>query len=246
MSGVRLRGFPCGWLETALGGLMEGGHGRVRIPAPAYVVEHPKGTVVFDTGMHPDLRVDAVGRIGALAELFTCEIPAGTAVDERLGALGVEPDLVVCSHLHFDHAGGNGLLPSARVVVQRAEWEAAHGDDELGAYAPHDYDTGQDVQLVDGEHDVFGDGTVVCVPTPGHTAGHQSLRVRTDAGEVVLTGDACYFRQALDERRLPVFGPDPAEQHRSLDLLAQLEAAGARLVFGHDPTQWAGDEVVSL
>jgi glyoxylase-like metal-dependent hydrolase (beta-lactamase superfamily II) len=246
-AGVRLRGFPCGWLETALGGLLKGGgRATIRIPAPAYVVEHPKGTVLFDTGLHPDLRVDAVARIGGLAELFACELPDGTAVDERLDSLSVGPDLVVCSHLHFDHAGGNSLLPDVRVVVQRAEWEAAHGEDPLGAYAAHDFDTGQDIQLVDGEHDVFGDGTVVCIPTPGHTAGHQSLRVRTDGGEVVLTGDSCYFLRSLEERALPPFGHDHDEQLRSLDLLASMRAAGARLVFGHDPDQWSGDEVVDL
>ena len=243
-TGVRLRGFPCGWLETALGGLLQGGGGAtIRIPAPAYVVEHPKGTVLFDTGLHPDLRVDAVARIGGLAELFAADLPDGTAVDERLGALSGGVDVAVCSHLHFDHCGGNALVGDVPVVVQRAEWEAAHGGDVTAGYNPLDYDTGQDVQLVDGEHDVFGDGTVVCLPTPGHTAGHQSLRVRTGAGEVVLTADACYFRETLDTARLPVFGHDPDEQRRSLDRLRSIEASGAFLVFGHDPDQIGDDEV---
>ena len=102
------------------------------------------------------------------------------------------------------------------------------------------------MRLVDGEHDVFGDGTVVCVPTPGHTAGHQSLRVRTAAGEeVVLTGDACYFRESLETGRLPIFANDADEQRRSLDHLRSLERAGARLLFGHDPEQVPDDEIRS-
>jgi glyoxylase-like metal-dependent hydrolase (beta-lactamase superfamily II) len=149
--------------------------------------------------------------------------------------------MIVCSHLHFDHCGGNALLGDVPVVVQRMEWEAAHGADSGVAYLTADFDTGQDVRLVDGEHDVFGDGTVVCVPTPGHTAGHQSLRVRTAERELVLTGDACYFRRSLETSMLPMFGHDRAEQLRTFDVLRALEAAGAHLVFGHDPDQWPDD-----
>jgi glyoxylase-like metal-dependent hydrolase (beta-lactamase superfamily II) len=102
------------------------------------------------------------------------------------------------------------------------------------------------VQLVDGEHDVFGDGSVVCLPTPGHTAGHQSLRVRTDEREIVLTGDACYFRETLETSRLPLFGFDRDQQLASLELLRRLEADGAHLHFGHDLAQVPDDAVRTL
>jgi len=243
---ARVRGFTCGWLETDLGGLLEGGEGRIRIPVLSYVVEHPKGTLVFDTGLHTDMRDDPAGRIGSLAEYFASELAAGTAVHERAEALDATLDMVVCSHLHFDHCGGNALLGDVPVVVQRREWEAAHGADPLGSYLSADFDTGQEMRLVDGEHDLFGDGSVVCIPTPGHTAGHQSLRVRTAAREIVLTGDACYFRRSLEELRLPIFGHDRDDQLRSFDLLRSLEARGAHLVFGHDPAQWVDDAVVAL
>ena len=236
--------FTTGWLTTDRGGLIEGGEGRVRIPVLSHLVTHPKGRLVFDTGLHPDVRADAPARLGFLADLFATELAEGTAVDERVAALADGVDLVVCSHLHFDHCGGNACLGDVPVVVQRAEWEAAHGGDPGAGYLSADVDTGQEVRLVDGAHDVFGDGTVVCVPTPGHTAGHQSLRVRTAAGEeVVLTGDACYFRETLDTGRLPVFANDAEEQRRSLDRLRDLERSGARLVFGHDPGQVPDDEV---
>jgi glyoxylase-like metal-dependent hydrolase (beta-lactamase superfamily II) len=236
-----VRGFTTGWLETDLAGLLEGGEGQIRIPVLSYLVEHPKGSLVFDTGLHTDMRVDPVARIGGLARLFASELAPDTAVHERTAALEVAPDMVVCSHLHFDHCGGNALLGDVPIVVQRKEWEAAHGADQSAGYLAADYDTGQDVHLVDGEHDLFGDGTVVCVPTPGHTAGHQSLRVRTADRELVLTGDACYFRRSLETSKLPLFGHDPAEQLRTFDVLRGLEAAGAHLVFGHDPTQWPDD-----
>ena len=241
-----VRGFTTGWLTTDLAGLLQGGAGQVRIPVPSYVVEHPKGSLVFDTGLHTDMRTDPVGRIGGLADYFVSELPDGSAVHERIAAFGVAPDMVVCSHLHFDHCGGNALLGDVPVVVQRAEWEAAHGGDSTAAYLPADFDTGQDVRLVDREHDVFGDGTVVCIPTPGHTAGHQSLRVRTAERELLLTADACYFRESLATSTLPMFGHDRTQQLRTFDTLRSLEAAGAHLVFGHDPAQWPDDDPRTL
>jgi glyoxylase-like metal-dependent hydrolase (beta-lactamase superfamily II) len=241
---VTLHTFTTGWLTTDRAGLIEGGQGMVRIPVVSHLVEHPSGRVVFDTGLHHDLRAEPADRLGFLAELFTPELAVGHAVDERVDAVAGGVDVVVCSHLHFDHCGGNAHLGDVPVVVQRAEWDAAHGGDPTAGYLAADYDTGQDVRLVDGEHDLFGDGTVVCIPTPGHTAGHQSLRVRTGGGEYVLTGDACYFRETLETGRLPVFGFDPEQQRDSLDVLRRLGASGATLLFGHDVEQVPDDQVV--
>jgi N-acyl homoserine lactone hydrolase len=86
---------------------------------------------------------------------------------------------------------------------------------------------------------LFGDGSVVCLPTHGHTPGHQSLKLRLAGGEVVLAADSCYFCQTLRERRLPRFAFDKEAMLRSLDRLAALERAGARIFFGHDPEFWA-------
>lgn len=238
---VTVRGFTTGWLETDLGGLLEGGTGQIRIPVLSYLVEHPKGSLVFDTGLHTDMRADPVARIGGLAEYFASELAEGTAVHERTATLQATPDMIVCSHLHFDHCGGNALLGDVPVVVQRVEWEAAHGGDTGAAYLSADFDTGQDLRLADGELDLFGDASVVCIPTPGHTAGHQSLRVRTPERELLLTGDACYFRQSLETSKLPLFGHDREQQLRTFEVLRALEAAGAQLVFGHDPAQWSDD-----
>ena len=85
-----------------------------------------------------------------------------------------------------------------------------------------------------GEHDLFGDGSVACVPTPGHTCGHQSLRVLTVDGPVILTADACYFAHTLDDGVLPPFGFDFDQQRRSLDVLRRERASGTTIVPGHD------------
>ena len=126
------------------------------------------------------------------------------------------------------------------MVVQRREWDAGMDPDAArrSGFDPRDFDLGHKLRLVDGEHDVFGDGTVVCLPTHGHTPGHQSLQLRLAGGDVVLAADSCYFCRTLRERRLPRFAHDHDAMRASLDRLAALEAKGARIFFGHDPEFW--------
>lgn len=241
---MKLFAFTCGWLTGPKGLFLDGEHGTIRMPVPAFLIRHPQGDVLFDTGLHPDVAHDAKGRLGFLADVFATELGTDDVVGARLAALEVAPERlrhVVLSHLHFDHAGGLASLPNARVTVQRRDWEAGHDADLAGAlsFARHDFDHGHDVQLIDGEHDLFGDGRIVCLPTHGHTPGHQSLRVRLDSGDVVLTADACYLRRTLETDHLP---PGPFDRDAMLASLRRLRAlrdAGARVVFGHDAEAWA-------
>ncbi len=241
---IRLFAMTCGWLTGPLSNFLAGEPGRLRVPIPSFLIDHPKGMVVFDSGLHPDVQTDPAGRYRAVAKYFDIEFSSGEEIAARLNALDVEPGAVRClvnSHLHFDHTGGNALLPNARLVVQRREWEAGQRDEEVrrNFFFPRDYRTGQDVLQVDGEHDLFGDGRVVCIPTHGHTPGHQSLRVRLDSGDVVLTSDACYLRRTLETLQLPEVVADREAMLASLHRLRALRDAGARLFFGHDPEQWA-------
>jgi len=240
----RLR-LTCGWVTGEFGRLMEGGEGDITVPVPVFLIEHPKGTALFDTGLHPDCQYDAQGRLGErLAGLFQIGFRPGEEVSARLEAIGRDPakiDLMINSHFHFDHCGGNALIPNATLLVQRREWDAGMDADSAAqrGFNPRDFDLGHKLRLVDGEHDVFGDGSVVCLPTHGHTPGHQSLQLRLPGGDVVLAADACYFCQTLRERRLPRYAYDKPAMHAALDRLAALEKAGARIVFGHDPEFWA-------
>jgi N-acyl homoserine lactone hydrolase len=241
---MRVHALTCGWLESARALFLDGASGRLRVPVPAFLIEHPRGAVLFDTGMHPEAAIAPETRLGRAAPFFTVELDEGDVLTSRLAALGVDPGRVrwlVNSHLHFDHAGGNALVPNARLVIQRREWEAAHDPDLAAAngFNPLDWDLGHDVLAVDGEHDLCGDGRVVCLPTHGHTPGHQSLRLRLDSGDVVLTSDACYLRATLERLHLPAIVHDREQMLASLHLLRRLHAAGTRLVFGHDPDDWA-------
>jgi N-acyl homoserine lactone hydrolase len=243
---VNLFALTCGRLIGDLGRLMEGGEGPADLPIPAYLIEHPKGTVLFDTGLHPDCQHDPASRVGTrMAGLFAFHYRPGEEISARLEAIGRDPakiDVIVNSHFHFDHVGGNSLIPNAVMVVQKREWEAGMDPDVAArhGYNRADFDVGHGVIQVEGEYDVFGDGGIVCLPTYGHTPGHQSLKVKLASGDVVLAGDACYFCRTLRERRLPQRVHDRTAMLAALDKLAGLEAAGARIFFGHDGEFWKG------
>jgi N-acyl homoserine lactone hydrolase len=241
---IKLYAMTCGHLTGDLGYLMEGGEGRIRFPIPAYLIEHPKGIALFDSGMHPDCQTDPAARLGPrLGALFDFDYRPGEEISARLRAIGRDPtriDILINSHFHFDHVGGNALIPNATMLVQRREWEAGM-DPEMAAlrgFDRRDFDLGHKKLLIDGERDVFGDGSVICVPTYGHTPGHQSLRVRLPGGEIVLAADSCYFCRTLRERRLPRRVYDREAMLASLDWLTALEANGARIFYGHDPEFW--------
>jgi N-acyl homoserine lactone hydrolase len=130
---IKLYAMTCGWLTGNLGYLMEGGEGEVELPIPSYLIEHPKGTALFDTGMHPACQHDPAARVGPrITSLFRFNYRPGEEISARLAALGRDPariDLIITSHLHFDHVGGNALIPNATVIVQRPELEAGMDPD---------------------------------------------------------------------------------------------------------------------
>ena len=234
-----------GWMANDAGVLVEGAHGVMRYPIPGYAVVHERGTVLFDTGLHETL-MTSTDELGGLAKVFTVELSPDDLVERRLAEHGLDVDQithVVNSHLHFDHCGRNGPFAHATTLVQSSEWEAAQRPGRTTYVGvPFDEVAAGQVQRLDGLHDVFGDGTVVCVPTPGHTVGHQSLLVRSEPGpgadEALLVGDACYLASMLADGVLPPFAFDAAEQRRSYDVLRRHERAGARLIYSHDVDHW--------
>jgi N-acyl homoserine lactone hydrolase len=207
---------------------------KVRFPVPAYLIETGEERILVDTGLHPGAAEDAAGHYGsadALA-LFELELEASVAEQVDLGTIS----RVVITHLHFDHAGGLELVPpSVPIVVQRREWEAAHDAAaiEKNFYQPGDYASVEErVVLVDGDHDLLGDGSVRLLSTPGHTPGHQSVAV----GErLVIGGDAIHYATVLDDLRFPAFADDFDAQAESAERLRALRDAGAVVSPGHDP-----------
>jgi glyoxylase-like metal-dependent hydrolase (beta-lactamase superfamily II) len=242
---VRIYAMTCGWLTMPMPMLLHGTQGKLKIPIPAYLIRHAKGTAVFDSGMSLRVQQEGAQALGPLAPYFDVHYAANEDIKARLAGADVAAekiDFLISSHLHFDHCGGNELVPNARWIVQKREWAAASTPEAAAAnhYDPADYDLGHDRIEADGEYDVFGDGSVRCIPTHGHTPGHQSLVVETATGPIVLCGDACYLKQTIDDMHLPAPSAvhDEVAMRASLERLRQLREAGARLMFGHDPDFW--------
>ena len=215
------------------------------VPVLSFLVDHPRGRLLFDTGVHCGARIDPIGRLGAeRAKRLAVKSREGEDVVPQLARLGVAPDdvrYVANSHLHFDHCGGNEFFPRATFLVQRPELEAARRPGFVPRYSPSpiDFDHPLDYQLVDGEHDVFGDGTVVLLPTYGHTPGHQSLLVRSGKGaHAVCASDACYTQDNMDRDVLPNILWNGEVMRESLAALRKLRDGGATVFYGHDPAQW--------
>lgn len=240
---VELYAFTCGFLTLPRAFLLKGEKGVITVPVPSYLIVHPKGRVLFDTGLHEntlEAPEDYVGK--AIAKFHTFHFHKGEEIGARLRSIGVEPDkidIVINSHLHFDHCGGNAQLPNADILIQGRELSHARAIESANGYLLSDWDTGQKIRAVDGEHDVFGDGSVVCLPTYGHTPGHQSLQVQTEqGGEFILCGDACYLKDSLEQMHTPGIVADPEAVLMVFRRFLDMQARGARIMFGHDPDFW--------
>lgn len=219
----------------------------MRVPVPALLVVHPKGKVLFDTGMHEEGMRNPAAHFGKeIAAYFKFFCGAGEGLSAQLKLLGLAPNditHVVNSHFHFDHCGCNGLFTRAEFFVQGAEMRAARVLRDADG-RPRDWDLPLNYRLLEGEHDLFGDGKLVIVPTPGHTAGHQSLRVEAGTGvRLCLTGDACYTKEHLERDLLPSTGAvfNAGEMRHSLGVLRRMrDREGAALIYGHDAEQLQG------
>ncbi|PZO71520.1 MAG: N-acyl homoserine lactonase family protein, partial [Sphingomonas taxi] len=169
----------------------------------AYLIKHADGWTLWDTGMEDSLAELPEGRIIA----HDIRGIAKRTIAGQLKEIGIDPQDVstlILSHAHFDHAGNCRLFPNARWIVQKAERDAMFGDkpDSFG-FLPHLYDTlrSNPTEVVEGDHDVLGDGSVTLIATPGHTPGHCSLLVRLPkSGPVILSGDVAHFEESLHHR----------------------------------------------
>ena len=205
-----------------------------RVVVNAWIVRHPDATVLIDTGLAEHLPPEDVATMR-----FT-----RTPIVEAISALGLVPDdvdLIINCHLHADHAGGNVHFQGTPILVQSAELEAARGDPDYTVVAEVDVTDGR-WEVREGEHEPLPGIRVI--PTPGHSPGHQSVAVDTDAGRLILAGqvfrDASGFARAVTAYRLAAEGyEDPPSYPDWLPRLLELEPY--RIAFGHDTAIWQPD-----
>ena len=204
----------------------------VTIPILMFLIEHPKGLVLFDTGVDTDRPGDPF--LQALPE---------RRVDRQMEGLGYRPEdvrYVILSHLHLDHVGCVPLFPDATFIVRRQELRAAWWPDayERG----YDFDslmrTRHLVYLQPGNEevfDVFEDGSLVCIDTKGHTEGHQSLVVTLpESGRIVLAGDAAQVAENLSDKVPPGLCWNSQLAVEAIQKLQHMQAQGALVILGHE------------
>jgi N-acyl homoserine lactone hydrolase len=205
----------------------------VRYPVPVYVIETADERILVDTGLNPAAVADPAAYYERPDVFAVATLEQEQSIAEQLDLASLSK--VVVTHLHWDHVGGLSLIPaSVPLVIQRSEWEAGHDEAAVARnfFLTRDY-AGQEreVELVDGDHDLLGDGSVELLLTPGHTPGHQSLRI----GELVLGIDVAHFASGFDDHRFPIFADDHEQQARSAERLRAMRDAGLTVVPGHDP-----------
>jgi N-acyl homoserine lactone hydrolase len=235
------------------------------VPVPAFLVEHPgAGPILIDTGLHPSVAVKPQANLGRLSRFTFKEVQMTPeqAAPAQLRKRGIEPSavkVVLMTHLHIDHASAISEFPESTFVVSSTEWEAASGKGQLHGYVKRQFDHGFDYRLLDFEgpdaesfsgfarsFDVFGDGSVRAVYTPGHTLGHMSIVLRTARAEVLVAADAAYLRRTLEDTHLPYRTEDEHRFRRSLREIRQYasETPEALIVPGHDWDAWQELEAV--
>ncbi|MFC7704601.1 N-acyl homoserine lactonase AttM [Plastorhodobacter daqingensis] len=252
MTDIRLYMLQSGSLKCKVHNIKmnEGAGADYEIPVPFYLITHPKGHTIIDGGNAVEVATDPRGHWGGVCDVYYPVMDASEGCVAQLERLGIRPEdvkYVVQSHLHLDHTGAVGRFPNATHVVQRSEYEYAFTPDwfAAGGYIRKDFDRpGLKWQFLNGTqddfYDIYGDGTLTTVFTPGHAPGHQSFLVRLpESGPILLTVDAAYTTDHWNEKSLPGFLASTTDTVRSVQKMRALaEKTGAMVVTGHDPAGW--------
>ena len=197
-----------------------------------YLIRHGSDYMLWDSGLEEGL----IGKPQVTPEQT---ISLERAILPQLAEIGVKPEQIKrvgVSHAHSDHFGQAARFPLATLTIGREDWATIKASSEDAALVRPWIEKKAPVQQIDGDTDVFGDGRVIIVDTPGHTAGHASLLVHLASGPVLLTGDAVHFRGQLATGRASGNSIDKVAGARSIQRMLRIEReVPAKIVVQHDP-----------
>lgn len=237
VSSLRLYVFDCGTIEVKDVSVFSPGvdQGKKKTLADScYLVAHPKGTLAWDTGLPDQLAMLKDGT--KLSDNFHGRLKKSLAQQfKEIGYAPAEVTFLGLSHMHGDHIGNVGLFPKSTLLIQAEEYEAAFGTDRARfGNDPKNYPTlsSNPVTKLAGDHDVFGDGSVVIRRAIGHTPGHQALFVKLPkTGNILLSGDLAHFTKNWTHRRVPSFNFDK-------DLSVKAMEEQAKFIKDNKATLW--------
>jgi N-acyl homoserine lactone hydrolase len=218
----------------------------IEFSSTCWLIKHGSEWLLWDTGV-PEAALNDPRGWSTLPKLIVYHLDK--TLTDQLAQIGLKPldiSRVAISHTHGDHIGNVGLFPNSTILMQRAEYSwinSAGGPNDnvnqLMALARKLLGTPQNLQLIDGDTDVFGDGSVILVSTPGHTPGSQSLLVHLkNSGFVILSGDVVHLEENFEKNIVPSLNTDKAESIASMEKIRQMIATyKATLFINHDKKQ---------
>lgn len=209
--------------------------GEKALANPIFLIQHPKGWVMWDAGLSDDLINQKEG-----VDAWIFHLSMSKTVMSQLEAIGIPPgdvDYLAFSHIHNDHTGNANYFKSAKLIMQEKEYDLAFNPDKR----PFNYDDYKaleysEVIKLNGDYDLFGDGTVQFIATPGHTAGHQSLLLNLEnTGALIISGDIAYYEENYQNKGIPTFNISKEDSLASIEKIKQLvESKHAQLWIQHD------------
>ena len=210
-------------------------NGEKELANPVFLIRHPKGDLVWDSGLPDELLGKPEG-----VEAWIFHLSMKKTLLSQFKKIGVNPaeiDYFAFSHVHNDHTGNARYFKSSTLIMQEKEYEAAfHAEKEPYNYNDYRELKNAAVMKLRGDHDLFGDGRIRFISTPGHTPGHQSLLLELDeTGPVIISGDISYYQENLDQKGVPGFNYSHEESLKSVDkILALQDKLHAQLWIQHD------------
>jgi N-acyl homoserine lactone hydrolase len=245
VANVRLYAIDCGRIRVSdMSAFADTGEldGKpASVVASCFLIRHPKGTLLWDTGLSDKLAENKGG-----VENGICKLSVTKGLVDQLKTIDISPSeitFLAFSHLHFDHTGNANAFDSSTWILNKDEIAWAEATPTPLGVAPDSFAASRTAktQMIDGDYDVFGDGSVRILKTPGHTPGHGVLEVKLrKSGVVILSGDLYHSRANRKFKRVPRLNVERADTLASIDRVEKIvKNTRARFIVQHDVDDFA-------